>query len=236
MRHLTRIALLAVITAFFLAIDGGVYASETETGVIEIAQAPSAGANGAAEAEVEADAQRNYCAMRWTEQYEGQKADIEVKTRGAYDEVAVFNCPDCSLYDNFVKPFLESEYRGKTGMMRLSECGFEQAVFKGNRGTEEIIVDVQHIFPDPDRLPCVQEWSKQYQKKYPYVTVSSRGEYYETIVFSCYNCTSNEAFILPFLETGHEGKTAMDKLRRCGFTQVVFTNPAGTAEVVKEVR
>jgi len=226
MSHLVRTGLFALSALFFLAILTGA----PETAVSQDASGPEAEIN------FNADAQRNFCAVRWTEQYRGRKADIEVRTRGTHNEVAVFYCPDCSLYDNFVRPFLDSEYRGKTGMMRLSECGFQQAVFKGNRGTEEIVVDVQHVFPNPRRAVCAEDWSMRYQKKYPQVKVSSRGEFDESIVFSCSGCTSNEAFILPFLESDHDGITVMDKLRSCGFTEVVFTNASGTSEVVRQVR
>lgn len=226
MSHRIRTGLFVLSAVFFLVALTG----SPETAV-------SQDASGAeTEVDFNADAQRNFCAVRWTEQYRGRKADIEVRTRGAHNEVAVFYCPDCSLYDHFIRPYLESEYRGKTGMMRLSECGFRQAVFKGNRGTQEIVIDVQHVFPNPRRAVCVQDWSMRYQKKYPQVKVSSRGELDESIVFSCSGCTSQEGFILPFLETDHEGRTAMDKLRSCGFTEVVFTNASGTSEVVKQVR
>ncbi len=233
MSHLVRTALFALSALFFLAILTG--APETLTGAPETVVSQDA-TGPEAEVDFNAEAQRNFCAVRWTEQYRGRKADIEVRTGGTHNEVAVFYCPNCSLYDNFVRPFLDSEYRGKTGMMRLSECGFQKAIFKDNHGTEGIVVDVQHVFPNPRRAVCVEDWSMRYQKKYPQVKVSSRGEFDESIVFSCSGCTSNEAFILPFLESDHDGITVMDKLRSCGFTEVVFTNASGTSEVVRQVR
>jgi RNase P subunit RPR2 len=186
--------------------------------------------------EIEPEPQRLYCAEQWTMLYKGQKADIKVTTRGQYNEVAVFSCPDCSLDEHYVKPFLESEYRGKTGLMRLHECGFTQAVFKGFRGTEAIVVDVPRVFPDPNRLLCVNDWSEQYRKDYPTIHISSRGDLNEVIVFSCLNCPFQKSFIAPFLLTVSDGKTAMERMKECGFTEVVFTNPMGTREVVREVR
>jgi hypothetical protein len=173
--------------------------------------------------EIEPEPQRLYCAEQWTKLYEGQKAGIKVTTRGHYNQIAIFSCPD-------------SEYRGKTGLMRLHECGFTQAVFKGMRGTESIVVDVPRVFPDPNRLVCVNDWSKKYQKNYPSIQISSRGELNEAIVFSCLNCPFQKSFIAPFLLTVTDGKTAMERMKECGFTEVVFTNPMGTREVVREVR
>jgi hypothetical protein len=135
-----------------------------------------------------------------------------------------------------VKPFLETEYRGKTGLTRLHECGFTQAVFKGMRGTEAIVVDVPRVFPDPNRLVCINDWSKDYQKNYPTIQISSRGELNEVIVFSCLNCPFQKSFITPFLLTVSDGRTAMERMKQCGFTEIVFTNPMGTREVVREVR
>lgn len=188
------------------------------------------------EVEIEPDAQRMYCAHMWTNLYQKQKADITVTTRGEYNEIAVFKCPECSLEDHFVKPFLESEYRGKTGYMRLSECGFQQAVFEGGRGIQEIVVEVPQVFPDPARIACIDSWSKRYKKDSPLVEISARGEYDETIVFTCLYCASQKSFVAPFLLTVHEGKTAMERMRECGFKNVVFTNPSGTKEVVREIR
>ncbi len=188
------------------------------------------------EVEIEPDPQRMYCARRWTDLYKRQKADIVVTTRGEYSEIAVFRCPECSLEDHVVKPFLETEYRGKTGLMRLYECGFQQAVFEGGRGLQEIVIEVPQVFPDPNRMVCINEWSEQYRKDSPLVQVSARGEFDEAIVFTCLYCASQKSFIAPFLLTVHNGKTAMDRMRECGFQEVVFTNPSGTKEVVREIR
>jgi len=188
------------------------------------------------EPEIGPDPQRLYCAQEWAELYKRQKAEIRVSTRGQYNEVAVFDCPDCSLEEHFVKPFLNSEYRGKTGMMRLYECGFKTAVFEGFRGTQDIVVEVDQVFPNPDRARCAVEWNRQYEKYGSPVQVFTRGELDETIVFSCYYCTSQKSFIAPFLLQTYQDKTAMQRMLRCGFTQVLFTNPGGTKEVTRKVR
>ncbi len=188
------------------------------------------------EPEIEPDPQRLYCAKEWTDMYKRRKAEIRVTTRGQYNEIAVFDCPDCSLEEHFVEPFLETEYRGKTGMMRLYECGFKTAVFEGFRGTRDIVVEVPQVFPNPDRSRCAAEWSRQYEKHQSPVKVSTRGELDEIIVFSCYYCTSQKSFIAPFLLQTHQDKTAMQRMLRCGYTEVLFTTPDGSKEVSKKVR
>jgi len=186
--------------------------------------------------EIEANPQRAYCANLWTRMYERQKTEIRVSTRGKYDEIAVFDCPDCSLKEHFVKPYLESEYRGMNGLRRLHECGFKQAVFEGTRGIQEIVVDVPSVFPDPNRMICVTEWNDQYQRDNANMMVSSRGELDESVVFTCPACTSERRFIKPFLRNVYAGASTTDRLKECGFVEVVFTDPNGRNEVVKKVR
>jgi RNase P subunit RPR2 len=241
MRHFTLIALLIFSMALVYVITGSPYCQAADTRTQSDAVSPDQvetmdDALEVKEEDIEPEPQRLYCAAQWTMLYKGQKADIEVTTRGQYNEIAVFSCPDCSLDEHYVKPFLETEYRGKTGLTRLHECGFTQAVFKGMRGTEAIVVDVPSVFPDPNRLVCINDWSKDYQKNYPTIQISSRGELNEVIVFSCLNCPFQKSFIAPFLLTVSDGRTAMERMKQCGFTEIVFTNPMGTREVVREVR
>ncbi len=241
MRYFTLIALLVFSIALVYGITGSPDSNAADTRTQSDAVSPDQietmeDALEVEEDDIEPEPQRLYCAEQWTMLYKGQKADIEVTTRGQYNEIAVFSCPDCSLDEHYVKPFLESEYRGKTGLIRLHECGFTQAVFKGFRGTEAIVVDVPRVFPDPNRLVCINDWSKEYQEHYPTIQISSRGELNEVIVFSCLNCPFQKSFIAPFLLTVSDGRTAMERMKQCGFTEIVFTNPMGTREVVREVR
>lgn len=241
MRYFTLIALLIFSIALVYRTAGSLYSQAADTHTQSDAVSPDQvetmeDALEVEEEDIEPEPQRLYCAEQWTMLYKGQKADIEVTTRGQYNEIAVFSCPDCSLDEHYVKPFLESEYRGKTGLTRLHECGFTQAVFKGMRGTEAIVVDVPRVFPDPNRLVCINDWSKEYQENYPTIHISSRGELNEVIVFSCLNCPFQKSFIAPFLLTVSDGRTAMERMKECGFTEIVFTNPMGTREVVREVR
>ncbi|MCI0480505.1 MAG: hypothetical protein L0213_02830 [Candidatus Dadabacteria bacterium] len=240
MRYFTLIALLifSIALAYGITVSPDSNAADTRTQSDAVSPDQVETMEDALEVEeddIEPEPQRLYCAEQWTMLYKGQKADIEVTTRGQYNEIAVFSCPDCSLDEHYVKPFLESEYRGKTGLIRLHECGFTQAVFKGFRGTEAIVVDVPRVFPDPNRLVCINDWSKEYQENYPTIQISSRGELNEVIVFSCLNCPFQKSFIAPFLLTVSDDRTAMERMKECGFTEIVFTNPMGTREVVREV-
>ena len=187
--------------------------------------------------ELSPNPQRSYCAREWTEQYARQKAEIEVSTRGEYDEIVVFDCPSCSLEDHFVIPFLESEYRGKTGYMRLQECGFHKAVFEGFRGIHEISLDVPQVFPDPKRVRCIAEWNEKYQKLDTDMRVLARGDYNEQIVFMCALCANKESFVIPSLRTHHDARhTAMDTIRPCALKAVVLPHLTESKKIVKEVR
>src|SRR5919108_5424774 len=83
------------------------------------------------EPEAMPDPMRSVCALMWNRYYQKEKVDIKVSTRGKYDETVVFTCPSCSLEENFVNPFLNSEYQGRSGITRIKECGFTKAAFKG---------------------------------------------------------------------------------------------------------
>jgi len=85
---------------------------------------------------------RSVCAYMWDRYYKKEKVEINVSTTGTYDETVVFTCPDCSIEENFVNPFLNTEYKGKTGMDRIKECGFTRAVFKGRKGLQGIVREV----------------------------------------------------------------------------------------------
>lgn len=85
------------------------------------------------------DPQRSYCVNYWNEYYKKmKKANITVSSKGEFDEIVVFSCPDCSLEKHYVEPFLNTEVDGMTGMDRIRECGFTKAVFKGSKGLREI--------------------------------------------------------------------------------------------------
>ena len=81
---------------------------------------------------------RYSCAEIWNSYYEKENINIKVST----SEAVVFLCPTCYNEKHFVKPFLESEYEGMTGMDRIKSCGFKYAVFRGGRGLNEVVVDV----------------------------------------------------------------------------------------------
>ncbi|MBI2487793.1 MAG: hypothetical protein HYW01_12795 [Deltaproteobacteria bacterium] len=178
---------------------------------------------------------RSACAYIWGRYYKKEKIEIHVSTRGTYDETAVFTCPDCSLEEHFVNPFLNSEYQGKTGMDRLRECGFTQAAFKGGRGLLEIVKKVPKVKANPMRSTCADSWNTYYENKKSGINVSTRGEYQETVVFTCPKCNMGSQFVNSFLNTEHEGKTGMNSIKECGFAEVVFQGGGGMEEMVIEV-
>lgn len=89
------------------------------------------------------DPQRLYCKKYWNSYYGEHNIDIKVSTRGEFDEVVVFNCPQCSLEEHFVDPFLDTVSDGYSGRERIQACGFEKAVFIGAKGIREIEKDIQ---------------------------------------------------------------------------------------------
>jgi hypothetical protein len=149
MRRLCVLAILLIITSFALSAkrtlsqvgydpETGTTARERERIKMEVQEIIKEELP-----EIKQNPQRSYCATLWNVYYEKEGFEIEVLTRGMHDEVVVFKCPECSLEKEFVDPFLVSEYQGKTGMDRIKECGFLVAIFKGRRGIQEIIKQVQ---------------------------------------------------------------------------------------------
>ena len=93
--------------------------------------------------------QREYCMLYWNKYYKDNMIDMNVTTEGRYDEVVVFTCPDCSLEEHYVEPFLNTRIDGVTGADKIKECGFIKAKFQGARGIQEIervlLTDVQSV-------------------------------------------------------------------------------------------
>lgn len=89
------------------------------------------------EVQVGPNPQRGYCVLYWNKYYSDNDIDISVSSRGLYDEVVVFTCPDCSLEEHYVEPFLNAEANGVTGVERIKACGFTKAIFKGAKGLRE---------------------------------------------------------------------------------------------------
>lgn len=90
------------------------------------------------EPEITENPQRNYCMLQWNEYYENEGTDIKVSTRGEFDEIVVFSCPNCSSEEHFIDPFLNTRTYGMTGVERIRACGFMKAVFRGGKGIQEI--------------------------------------------------------------------------------------------------
>lgn len=92
--------------------------------------------------EVQPDPKRVVCAYKWNSYYAERGVEIQVTSRGKKNESIVFFCQSCDSQEHFVDPFIMGEYQGKTGLERIKECGFTQAIFRG-RGINEIIVPVE---------------------------------------------------------------------------------------------
>lgn len=97
------------------------------------------------EPKIKPDPKRAVCAVEWNGYYEKEKIEISVSTKGKYNEVVVFFCAVCADEEHFIRPFLDSEYQNMTGLDRIRECGFKQAVFSGGRGLNEVIEDVPEV-------------------------------------------------------------------------------------------
>ena len=107
----------------------------------------SAGRSAAAEAGTAAgpprpDPMRYICALKWDQYYKSKGIEVDVSTRGRYNEVLVISCPMCSVKEHVVEPFLFTVSDGKTGMEKIKECGFKQVAFRGSLGMRELVYDV----------------------------------------------------------------------------------------------
>ncbi len=129
MKYLVTCFLFLSLLAFPVLLNGAESVDEAEEIEVEVEE------DG-----IGPDPQRLYCVSYWNEYYKRmKKANIKVSSKGEFDEIIVFNCPDCSLEKHYVEPFLNTEIDGLTGLERIRECGFTQAVFKGSKGLREIV-------------------------------------------------------------------------------------------------
>ena len=122
--------------------------------------------------------QREYCIYTWNEYYDTHDIEIKVNSEGEYDEIIVFTCPDCSLEEHYVEPFLNSKVDGKTGADRIRECGFIHAKFQGSKGIQEIgrvlLTDVESTNPN---APQVGSSGRSYRRHIDPVRSFSEGPY-----------------------------------------------------------
>ncbi len=225
MRNITNLAL------FFVALSiicGFSKLAEAQTNTQPEADLPK-------KPEVQPNPMRSVCAIMWDGYYEKEKIEMNVSTRGEYDETLIFTCPLCSLRGNLVDPFLNTENEGKTGMDRIRECGFTQVVFRGGRGMEEIVIQVPRVKPDPVRSTCAKTWNAYYENENSDIRVSTRGDYDETIVFMCSYCNLENQFVNPFLNNEYQGKRGIDRIKECGFIEAVFEGERGVEPIVVQV-
>ncbi len=88
--------------------------------------------------------QRRYCAMTWNKYYKDKKIDISVTVEGENEELVVFTCPFCGLEDNYVEPFINTQFEdGTTNADRLRRCGFVKVKFKGSFGAGEVLKNIE---------------------------------------------------------------------------------------------
>ena len=141
--------------------------------------------------------QREYCMLYWNKYYKDNMIDINVSTEGRYDEVVVFTCPDCSLEEHYVEPFLNTKIDGVSGADKIKECGFIKAKFQGARGIQEIervlLTDVEtnQDAPQVERpigpIDPVDRWQAVYGDDYPFETLDAAsapvGEVSEELPF-----------------------------------------------------
>lgn len=137
-KNLNFCFLIVFLLSFPVILNGAESLDEAQIPEVE----PKVGAEEAVE-KISPDPQRLYCINYWNEYYKRmKKANISVSSKGDQDEIVVFSCPDCSLEEHYVEPFLNTETDGITGIERIRECGFTKAVFKGSKGLREIVREV----------------------------------------------------------------------------------------------
>lgn len=88
---------------------------------------------------------------------------------------------------------------------------------------------------NPLRSICAIEWNAYYKSRNIEIEVSTRGADNESVVFTCNLCSLEDHFIEPFLYTEYEGKKGIDRVKECGFKQVVFRGGRGINEIVIDV-
>jgi len=91
------------------------------------------------------------------------------------------------------------------------------------------------VKPDPKRVVCAMEWDAYYKSEDIEIAVSTKGDDNEIVVFFCQLCSLEKNFVEPFLNTPYHGMTGMERIKKCGFKQVVFKGGAGINEVVRDV-
>lgn len=228
MKSLTSLTVSLVL--IFSTISFSEFMAKAQTGAETTTQSETQG-----QPVIQPNPMRSICAYMWDGYYEKVKFEMNVSTRGDYDETLIFTCPLCSLRGHLVDPFLNTEYDGKTGMDRIRECGFTQVVARGGRGMEEIVIQVPRVKPDPVRSACASKWNAYYENENSDIRVSTRGDYDETIVFTCSYCNLENQFVNPFLNNEYQGKRGIDRIKECGFIEAAFEGERGVEPIVVQV-
>ena len=143
-RYLTGVIVISlfVFTFSLNAFPNGNFYPDQEYNQGKEATSDTGQGAGMEKEKVSPNPQRIYCMKYWNKYYSERGIDIDVSTRGQYDETVVFSCPQCSLEEHFVEPFLQAETDGLTGRERIKACGYTKAIFIGSKGIREIEKDI----------------------------------------------------------------------------------------------
>ncbi len=164
--------------------------------------------------------QREYCIYTWNDYYEKHDIEIKVNSEGEYNEIIVFSCPDCSLEENYVEPFLNSKVDGKTGADRIRECGFLHAKFQGSKGIQEIervlLTDVQSTNPNAPQVETarrsidpVNRFNEGPYRSLDPVDEAEPFESLDSVSETVGQASSEPGYVVPTEEPGYEKPLAV---------------------------
>jgi len=164
--------------------------------------------------------QREYCIYTWNDYYDRHDIEIKVNSEGVYDEIIVFTCPDCSLEEHYVEPFLNSKVDGKTGADRIRECGFLHAKFQGSKGIQEIervlLTDVKSTNPNAPQVESVRRSIDPVNRfnEGPYrsldpVDEAEPFESLDSVSETAAQASSEPGYVVPSEEPGYEKPLAV---------------------------
>ena len=164
--------------------------------------------------------QREYCIYTWNDYYEKHDIEIKVNSEGEYNEIIVFSCPDCSLEENYVEPFLNSKVDGKTGADRIRECGFLHAKFQGSKGIQEIervlLTDVQSTNPNAPQVETarrsidpVNRFNEGPYRSLDPVDEAEPFESLDSVSETAGQASSEPGYVVPTEEPGYEKPLAV---------------------------
>src|SRR3972149_3020472 len=117
----------------------------------------------------------------------------------------------------------------------FSTISFSEFMAKAQTGAETTTQSETQGQPNPMRSICAYMWDGYYEKEKIDIRVSTKGEYDETIVFSCSYCNLENQFVNPFLNNEYQGKRGIDRIKGCGFIEAAFEGERGVEPIVVQV-